>query len=56
MTDEEMKQYADDHWKCVVLCREFKHLTFTGGWHDWCEILMIPVKNDFWCRNGEKRK
>ena len=30
MTDEEMKQYVDEHWKCVVYCKECKHMEWEG--------------------------
>lgn len=56
MTDEEMKKYADTHWKVVVPCRECKHLQFTVTRYNWCKFLKTYVTDDFWCRNGEKRK
>ena len=56
MTDEEMKQYVDDHWKCVVYCKECKHLRLCDSLNDWCSLLNVRVIDDFWCGYGEKRK
>lgn len=55
MTDEELKAYADKHWKNVVLCSECNHLMFTVARYNWCKLLKTYVKDDFWCRNGERR-
>ena len=55
MTYEEMKQYADDHWKSVVLCRECKHLRLCDSLNDWCSLLNVRVIDDFWCGYGEKK-
>lgn len=35
MTDEEMKKYVDDHWKCVVYCRECKYDGVSGCQMEW---------------------
>ena len=56
MTDEEMKKYVDDHWKCVVYCKECKHLRLCDSLNDWCSLLNVRVIDDFWCGYGEKRK
>ena len=66
MTDEEMKQYADDHWKCVVYCKECKHMV---EWEspvemspidifpiDICDRLKVSVSPNFWCAEGRRKK
>ena len=60
MTDEEMKQYADEHWKCVVYCKECKYMVewelpdmSTTGL---CAILKAPVTPNFWCADGERKR
>ena len=59
MTDEELKAYADKHWKNVVLCSECKHLQLKVFKpcvrYNWCKMLMVPVDDDFWCKYGEKK-
>ena len=57
MTDEEMKQ--DDHWKCVVLCRECKYIKREWAaprWRVWlCDQHIMQVEPKFWCAYGEKK-
>ena len=61
MTEEEMKQYADEHWKCIVYCKECKYMV---KWEppvvmfpiDMCDRLKVPVTPNFFCADGERKR
>lgn len=59
MTDEEMKQYVDDHWISVTFCRECRHLKWEGHADLYpisvCDSLKVSVTPNFWCADGEKK-
>ena len=60
MTDEEMKQHADDHWISVTFCYECRHLQWemkpSGCRVSSCDKLRIPVTTTFWCAYGAKKR
>lgn len=59
MTSEEMKTYADKHWKNVVLCRECKYIKrewIARRCRVWlCDQHKMQVTPEFWCAYGEKK-
>ena len=50
---------VDDHWKCVVLCRECKYVKreMLAPWFRvWlCDQHKLQVTPEFWCAYGEKK-